>query len=61
MLDDDEEMDNDGWVRKKAAKVLHRKDQEEKKPWEGPVGKALGYFRVNLGTLRSAAFGSLLI
>ena len=57
-LRDDEVMDADGWVKKRVEKVFKRKDRDKDKdrdktarPWEGSLSKALGYFRVNLGTL----------
>jgi hypothetical protein len=62
-LEEDEEMDEEGWVRKKAKKIAKKAKDKGRgvaggigsgagsKPWEGQVSKGLGYFRVNLSAV----------
>lgn len=57
-LEEDEEMDEEGWVRKRIRKVSQSirvppaKVPKRPSPWEGSgVSKGIGYFRVNVGAI----------
>ncbi|ORY26720.1 peptidase family C78-domain-containing protein [Naematelia encephala] len=49
-LQEDEEMDDGGWVRKKFKP---KREKASATRWDTDIGKALGYFRVNVSSLGS--------